>query len=76
MLPCGALTDIDAAIVSIEPSSTSTQEETAEAVAAFAPEVVIPYQHRGPDGVGDLDRFETRLSELNPDIRVERLEWY
>lgn len=69
-----ALTGIDTAIMSIEPSSAATQEETAEAVAAFAPKVVIPYRHRGPDGVGDLDGFETRLSELSSDIRVERLE--
>lgn len=71
-----ALVDIDAALVAINAADTMDVVEAANAVAAFAPKIVIPYQYRGQDGVSDLDAFAAQLNRLNPDVIVHRLDWY
>lgn len=71
-----ALENIDTAVVAMNLPFTMGVEAAAEAVATFSPRVVIPYQYRSSDGFSDLDEFERILADLNPDVQVERKEWY
>lgn len=71
-----ALENIDTAIVAMNLPFTMSVEDAAQAVATFAPRVVIPYHYRSRDGMSDLDAFERLLNELNPAVQVERMDWY
>lgn len=66
-----ALEDVDVAFVCMNLPYTMTVEEAAECIAAFQPDVVYPYHHRGQD--------PSKLNELlaeAPDVKVELLDWY
>jgi len=71
-----ALENIDTAVVAMNLPFTMGVEDAAQVVATVAPRVVIPYHYRSRDGMSDLDEFERLLSELNPDVQVERKDWY
>ncbi|MDF1800943.1 MAG: MBL fold metallo-hydrolase [Planctomycetota bacterium] len=67
-----ALEGIDRAFVCMNLPYTMTVDQAADAVIEFAPRVVVPYHHRG----SDVDRFEALVRAGNPDVEVERLNWY
>lgn len=71
-----ALTDIDAAFVSMNLPYTMDVDAAADGVLAFAPKTVYPYHFRTPDGFSDLERFAALVTEGNPEIAVVVLDWY
>lgn len=71
-----ALKDIDMAFVAMNLPYTMNINDAANAVAVFAPKTVVPYHYRTPNGFSNLDQFEEILFELNPNVGVERMNWY
>ncbi len=71
-----ALTDIDIALVPMNPPFTMTVAEAADAVLAFAPKHVYPYHYRGQDGLNDTAQFKSLVNAGNPNIDVVLLNWY
>lgn len=71
-----ALTDIDMAFIPMNLPYTMSVEDAADGVLAFAPDEVIPYHYRTPDGFSDVDTFQSIVEAANSDIEVVRLEWY
>lgn len=70
------LQNIDIAFVPMNQPYTMTVGEAAEAVLAFAPEVVYPYHYRGQDGFSDVAQFRSLVNDGNSDIEVRLAEWY
>lgn len=71
-----ALTEIDVALVPMNPPFTMTVEEAAETVLAFKPAHVYPYHYRGPDGLNDVELFKQLVNAGDPNIDVVLLDWY
>lgn len=67
-----ALEDIDVAFVAFNLPYTMTEQQAADAVLEFQPDIVYPYHYRG----SDVDAFASQVSKGNPDIEVRRGEWY
>ncbi|WP_410216731.1 MBL fold metallo-hydrolase [Paracoccus sp. (in: a-proteobacteria)] len=67
-----ALEDIHVAFLPMNLPYTMSVEQAAEAVAAFAPDVVYPYHHRG----SDLQDFSRLVTESGVDTQVVIAEWY
>ncbi|WP_428511407.1 MBL fold metallo-hydrolase [Roseovarius sp.] len=71
------LQDIDLALVCMNLPFTMTAEQAADAVAEFAPAMVIPYHYRGRDGgTQDPEAFAQMLSEAGADTEVSLHDWY
>ncbi len=52
-------------------------EQAADAVAAFAPAVVVPYHYNGgDDGTQDPEVFASMLSEAGAETEVALHDWY
>ena len=66
-----ALEDIDVAFVCFNLPYTMTEEQAADAVLEFQPEIVYPYHYRG----SDVDAFTSMVGE-NPEIEVRIGGWY
>lgn len=72
-----ALENIDVALVCMNLPFTMTAEQAADAVADFAPAVVIPYHYRGRDGgTQDPEAFARMLSEAGAETEVSLHDWY
>jgi len=72
-----ALEDIDLAFVCMNLPFTMDAEQAAEAVAAFAPAMAIPYHYRGRDGgTQDPQEFAKLLSETGSKTEVKLHDWY
>jgi len=71
-----ALTDIDIAIIPMNPTYTMSVEEAADAVLVFKPKTVYPYHYREPSGLSDVSKFEQLVNAGNPDINVVLGAWY
>ena len=71
-----ALTDIDVAFIPMNMPFTMDVETAADAVLEFVPKLVYPYHYRGSDGLADVERFKTLVTEANSNIEVVLLEWY
>ncbi|RMA58672.1 MBL fold metallo-hydrolase [Ulvibacter antarcticus] len=70
------LKDIDIAFVCMNLPYTMTVESAANAVLDFNPKKVYPYHFRGTEGLSDVEKFKSIVSESNPDIQVIQLDWY
>lgn len=71
------LEDIDVALVCMNLPFTMTAEQAADAVAEFAPAVVIPYHYRGRDGsTQDPEAFAQMLSDAGAETEVSLHDWY
>lgn len=72
-----ALEDIDLAFICMNLPFTMTAEQAADAVAEFAPGIVIPYHYRGrEDGTQDPQAFERMLNEAGASTEVVLHDWY
>lgn len=71
-----ALTDIDIALIPMNPTYTMSVEEAAAAVLAFKPKTVYPYHYREPNGLADVEKFKQLVNAGNPDITVVLAPWY
>ncbi|MBM3603180.1 MAG: MBL fold metallo-hydrolase [Alphaproteobacteria bacterium] len=67
-----ALEDIHVAFLPMNLPYTMTVEQAAEAVAAFVPDVVYPYHHKG----SDLDEFARLVTEGGSGTEVVVADWY
>lgn len=70
------LKHIDKAFVCMNLPYTMTVESAADAVLEFAPIEVYPYHYRGTEGLSDVEKFKTLVSDENPAIKVVQLNWY
>lgn len=70
------LKNIDVAFVCMNLPYTMTVESAASAVLKFKPKKVYPYHYRGTDGMSDVAKFKSMVTEKNPDIEVIQLNWY
>ena len=66
-----ALEDIDVAFVPFNLPYTMTEEQAADAVREFAPDIVYPYHYRG----SDVERFAELVGD-DSGIEVRIGEWY
>tara|TARA_R110002020_G_scaffold48286_5_gene137629 strand:- start:7494 stop:8279 length:786 start_codon:yes stop_codon:yes gene_type:complete len=72
-----ALENIDLAFVCMNLPFTMDAKQAAEAVAAFAPGMAIPYHYRGrDDGTQDPQVFAKLLSEAGSKTEVKLHDWY
>ncbi len=71
-----ALENIDVAFISMNLPYTMDVDAAAEAVLAFAPQVVYPYHFRTPNGFSDVERFKELVQAGSENIKVEILDWY
>ncbi|MGK7653533.1 MBL fold metallo-hydrolase [Roseovarius sp. B08] len=72
-----ALENIDVAFVCMNLPFTMTAEQAADAVAEFAPAVVVPYHYRGRDGgTQDPQAFAQMLEEAGAETEVSLHDWY
>ncbi|MEQ8898780.1 MAG: MBL fold metallo-hydrolase [Roseovarius sp.] len=72
-----ALEDIDLALVCMNLPFTMTAEQAADAVAEFAPSMVVPYHYRGRDGgTQDPEAFAKMLDEAGAETEVTIYDWY
>lgn len=71
-----ALTDIDIALIPMNPTYTMSVEEAADAVLAFKPRTVYPYHYREPGGLSDVSTFEQLVTASDPNINVVLAPWY
>ncbi len=71
-----AMRDIDIAFVPMNMPFTMSVESAADAVLDFAPKTVYPYHYRGQDGLADVNKFRTLVTEGNSNIEVILLDWY
>lgn len=71
-----AQTDIDLAFVPMNRPYTMSIGDAAEGVAIFAPDTVVPYHFRQPDGFADIARFAELVAIQNDSVRVVQLDWY
>jgi L-ascorbate metabolism protein UlaG (beta-lactamase superfamily) len=71
-----ALRGIDVAFVPMNAQNTMSIEEAAEAVLAFAPREVYPYQYRETDGFADVRKFKELVDAGAKDIEVVLINWY
>ena len=72
-----ALQNIDVAFVCMNLPFTMAVEQAADAVAEFAPAVVIPYHYRGrDDGTQDPEAFAQLLADAGAGTEVELHDWY
>jgi L-ascorbate metabolism protein UlaG (beta-lactamase superfamily) len=71
-----ALKNIDKAFVCMNLPYTMTVESAASAVLEFQPKQVFPYHYRGTEGLSDINKFNTIVSESNPNIKIVQLDWY
>ena len=72
-----ALRDIDVAFVCMNLPFTMDAEQAADAVAEFAPAVVIPYHYRGRDGgTQDPAAFAAMLAAAGAGTEVTLHDWY
>lgn len=67
-----ALTDIHVAFLPMNLPYTMSVEQAAEAVTAFAPDIVYPYHHRG----SDLETFTRLVDEGGSGAQVVIAPWY
>jgi len=74
------LRDIDLALICMNLPYTMDIKQAAEGVLTFSPKKVIPYHYRGlKDGENhfyDVEFFERIITLENPDMKVQRLNWY
>lgn len=70
------LENIDIAFVCMNLPYTMTVDSAASAVLDFKPRKVYPYHYRGTDGLSDLNRFKTLVSDGDKNIEVVLLNWY
>lgn len=70
------LTDIDIALVPMNPPYTMTVEEAVDAVLAFKPKRVYPYHYRGQNGLSDTSKFKQLVNTGDPNIEVILKNWY
>ena len=72
-----ALENIDLAFVCMNLPFTMAAEQAADAVAEFAPAMVVPYHYRGRDGgTQDPQEFARLLSEAGGTAEVKMHDWY
>jgi len=72
-----ALENIDLAFVCMNLPFTMTAEQAADAVAEFAPAMVVPYHYRGrDDGTQDPEEFAQMLGEAGGSTEVKLHDWY
>lgn len=72
-----ALQDIDLALVCMNLPFTMSAEQAADAVAEFAPKMVIPYHYRGRDGgTQDPKVFAKLLGDAGAATIVMEHDWY
>jgi len=72
-----ALENIDLAFVCMNLPFTMDAEQAADAVAAFAPAMAIPYHYRGREGgTQDPQVFAKLLSEAGSSTEVKLHDWY
>jgi len=72
-----ALENIDLAFVCMNLPFTMTAEQAADAVAEFAPAMVIPYHYRGGDGgTQDPEAFARMLGSSGASTEVKLHDWY
>lgn len=55
---------------------TMSVDQAASAVLDFKPDIVYPFHYRGPDGLADVNRFKSLVSQSNPNIEVRLENWY
>ena len=71
------LDDIDVAFVCMNLPYTMDVNQAADAVVAFAPEVIYPYHYRNQDGsFSDVEEFKRIVTGENGDIEVRLENWY
>lgn len=71
-----ALKNIDYAFICMNDPYTMTIDKAASAVLEFKPKTVFPYHHRGKSGHADVAAFKQQVSQADPNITVEQLDWY
>jgi L-ascorbate metabolism protein UlaG (beta-lactamase superfamily) len=71
-----ALKNIDIAFVCMNLPYTMDINQAAEGVLAFKPKTVIPYHHRGQDGLADTEQFKSLVNSEDDNIKVLLLNWY
>jgi len=71
-----ALRNIHVALIPMNLPYTMSVETAADAVLEFAPAKVYPYHYRGSAGLSDVEKFKMLVTEGNPNITVELLDWY
>ena len=72
-----ALKDIDVAFVCMNLPFTMTSEQAADAVAEFAPALVVPYHYRGRDGgTQNPEDFARLLKQAGAATEVSLHDWY
>ena len=71
-----SLKNIDKAFICMNLPYTMTVESAASAVLDFKPKQVYPYHYRGTDGMSDVAKFKTLVTEGNSGIEVVQLNWY
>lgn len=72
-----ALENIDLAFVCMNLPFTMAADQAADAVAEFAPAMVVPYHYRGRDGgTQDPQEFARLMSEAGSSTEVKLHDWY
>lgn len=72
-----ALDNIHLAFVPMNLPYTMDAAQAADAVAAFAPQIVYPYHYRGEDGeMQDPEEFARLLREAGAETEVRMGDWY
>jgi L-ascorbate metabolism protein UlaG (beta-lactamase superfamily) len=71
-----SLKNIDLAFIPMNLPFTMSVDEAASAVLDFKPKKVIPYHYRGSDGLSDINKFKELVTNQNPEIKVELLNFY
>ncbi len=66
------LKNIDVAFICMNLPYTMTEEQAADAVLAFKPEMAIPYHYRG----SDPKKFKSIVNNGDGNIKVVLLDWY
>lgn len=70
------LENIDKAFVCMNLPWTMTVDKAAEAVIEFKPKTIYPYHYRGKDGMSDVEKFKTLVTQGDESIDVVQLNWY
>ena len=71
-----SLKNIDVAFVCMNLPYTMPVDKAVDAVLAFKPKKVYPYHYRGQEGLSNVAKFKTLVTQKDPDIEVIQLDWY
>lgn len=71
-----ALQNIDVAFVCMNMPYTMSEEQAADAVAAFKPSIVYPYHYRGKPEMSDTEKFKKLVNKAAPKVEVRLRNWY